>query len=90
MILLGAEVAVGDLGWLRKGVGQPPSRGGDTSLLVLEVREQVPCERLERVGDGAASVEAVVVGQRSGGCFDRVQMVGDRSVLGSESLDDRT
>ena len=58
MILLGGKVAVGDFGGL--DVGQPPSRGGDTSLLVLEVRVQMPCERLERVGD-AAGVEAVVV-----------------------------
>ena len=59
MILLGGKVAVGDFGGL--GVGQPLSRGGDTSLLVLAVREHVPCERLERVGVGAAGVEAVVV-----------------------------
>ena len=75
-------VAVGDL--VGEGqVGQPPSRGGDAPLLVLEVREQVALEGLEGVGDGAASVGAVVVGQCSGGCFDRVQIVGDRSVLGS-------
>ena len=59
MILLGGKVAVGDLGGL--DVGQPPSRRGDTSLLVLPVRVQMPCERLERVGAGAAGVEAVVV-----------------------------
>ena len=59
MILLGGKVAVGDFGGL--GVGQPLSRGGDTSLLVLAVRVQLPCERLERVGAGAAGVEAVVV-----------------------------
>ena len=59
MILLGGKVAVGDLGAL--DVGQPPSRGGDTSLLVFAVRVQMPCERLERVGVGAAGVEAVVV-----------------------------
>ena len=59
MILLGGKVAVGDLGAL--DVGQPPSRGGDTSLLVLAVCVQLPCERLERVGASAAGVEAVVV-----------------------------
>jgi hypothetical protein len=59
LILLGGKVAVGDLGGL--GVGQPPSRGRDTSLLVLAVIVQMPCERLERVGAGAAGVEAVVV-----------------------------
>ena len=56
-------------------VAQPPSGGGDASLLVVEVRKQVLMESTKRVGDGAASVDAVVVGQRSGGCFDRVQMV---------------
>jgi hypothetical protein len=59
LILLGGKVAVGDLGGL--GVGQPPSRGRDTSLLVLAVRVHVSCERLERAGAGAAGVEAVVV-----------------------------
>jgi hypothetical protein len=39
------------------------------------VCRQMSFERLEGVGDGAASVDAVVVGQRSSGCFDRVQMV---------------
>ena len=52
------------------------------------MREEVLFERLEPVGDGAAGIDAVVVGQSTGGCFDRVQMVGDRSVLGSEPLDD--
>jgi len=59
LILLGGKAAVGDLGAL--DVGQPPSRGGDISLLVFAVRVQMPCERLERVGVGAAGVEAVVV-----------------------------
>lgn len=57
MILLGGKVAVGDLGGL--GVGQPPSRGRDTSLLVLGARANAL--RVERVGHGAPGVEAVVV-----------------------------
>ena len=58
-------------------------------LLVLEVGEKVPLERDERVGDRAASAVAVVVGQRSGGCLDGVQIVGHSSVLGAQTLDNR-
>jgi hypothetical protein len=83
VILLGGEVAVGDL--VGEGeVAQPSSSAGDASLLVLEVREQVFLERVERVGDGAAGVVAVVSGQRSRGCFDMFEIVGDRPMLGSE------
>jgi hypothetical protein len=54
LILLGGKVAVGDFGGL--GVGQPPSRGGEASLLVLAVRVQSPAS-----ASSASGVEAVVV-----------------------------
>ena len=60
MILLGGKVAVGDFGGL--DVGQPPSRGGDTSLLVLAVRVHMSLRAPRaRRRAGAAGVEAVVV-----------------------------
>jgi hypothetical protein len=60
---------------------QPSSRGGNAVLFVVQVGEEPP-ERLQGVGDRAAGVSAVIVGQSPGGCFDRVEMVG-RPVLGS-------
>jgi hypothetical protein len=75
VILLGGEVAVGDLAGEGE-VAQPSSSGGDVSLFVLEVSEEVFLEFVERVGDGAAGGVAVVVVvvqtlvQRSRGSFD--------------------
>jgi hypothetical protein len=60
LILLGGKVAVGDL-VEELDVGQTSSRRRGPSLLVLAVPVQMPCEGLERVGHGAAGVEAVVV-----------------------------
>ena len=70
-------------------VGQPPSRGRDSSLFVVEVGEEVLLELLERVCNGTTCVVAVVLRQRFGGGFDCVDVVGHSSVIGSQSVDDR-
>ena len=47
---------------VREGqVGQPPSRRRDRSLFVVEVREQVFLELLERVCNGTTCCLAVVL-----------------------------
>jgi len=54
---------------------------GDASLFVVEVGEQVALEHLEGIGNGSASVEAVVVCECSGGGLDGIEVVGHRAVV---------